>query len=136
MNAFMTLVQWAVWAMAATATLVGILSQLLELSAIGRPFGEGLSGPARRAWRLSGISLLGLTAALTLNFWLQAQRTGHYWPQEPFAAWAVILWLLTLGYRRSRFQLALARWQLSLLSLTALIASMIEAGLLIAALPR
>jgi len=136
MNAFMTLVQWAVWAMAATATLVGILSQLLELSAIGRPFGEGLSGPARRAWRLSGISLLGLTAALTLNFWLQAQRTGHYWPQESFAAWAVILWLLTLGYRRSRFQLTLARWQLSLLSLTALVASLVEAGLLISALPR
>ena len=136
MKAFMTLVQWAVWAMAATATLVGILSQLLELSAIGRPFGEGLSGPARRAWRLSGISLLGLTAALTLNFWLQAQRTGHYWPQESFAAWAVILWLLTLGYRRSRFQLTLARWQLSLLSLTALVASLVEAGLLISALPR
>ena len=136
MNAFMMLVQWAVWAMVAAATLVGILSQLLELSAARRPFGEGLSGPARRAWRLSSISLLGLTAALTLNFWLQAQRTGYYWPQEPFAAWAVILWLLTLGYRRSRFQLALARWQLSLLSLTALIASLVETGLLIAALPR
>ncbi len=136
MNGWMALVPWAVWAMIATATLVGILSQLLELSALRRPFGEGLSGPARRAWRLSGISLLALTAALTLNFWLQAQRTGHYWPQESFAAWAVILWLLTLGYRRSRFQLALNRWQLSLLSLTALIASLVEAALLITALPR
>jgi hypothetical protein len=136
MNAWITLVQWTVWALIATATLVGIISQLLELSALRRPFGEGLSGPARRAWRLSGISLLALTAALTLNFWLQAQRTGHYWPQEPFAAWAVILWLLTLGYRRSRFQLALTRWQLSLLSLTALIASLIEAGLLITTLTR
>ena len=136
MGALMLIAQWTVWALVAVATLVGILSLLLEMSAARRPFREGLSGPARRAWRLSGISLLALTAALTLNFWVQTQRSGSYWPQEPVTAWALILWLLSLGYRRSRFQLVLTRGQLSLLSLTALIVFLVEAGLLIITLPH
>ena len=136
MTTLMAVVQWTVWGLAAAATLVGIISLLLELSAVRRSFHEGLSGPARRAWRLSGLSLLALTLALTLDFWLQAQRSGFYWPQEPLTTWALILWLLTLGYRRSRFQLTLTRWQLALLSLTALVFFLIEASLLVRSLTR
>ena len=136
MGAVTSLAQWAVWALIALAVLVGSISLLLELSAGRRPFLEGLSGPARRAWRLSSISLLALTAALTLNFWLHAQRTGGYWSWEPAMIWALILWLLLLAYRRSRFQLALTRGQLSALSLITLAFFLVEAGLLIIALTR
>lgn len=125
-----------IWVLIALAVLIGIISLLLELLASRRPFLEGLSAPARRAWRLSGFSLLALTAALTLNFWLHAQRTGGYWSWEPVMTWALILWLLLLAYRRSRFQLALTRGQLSALSLTTLAFFLIEAGLLIIALIR
>lgn len=136
MSATVSFVQWVTWALVALALLIGIIGLLLELAANRRPFIEGLSAPARRAWRLSGVSLLALTAALTLNFWLQAQRSGGFWSWQPAMIWALILWLLLLAYRRSRFQLALSRGQLSALSLTTLAFFLIEAGLLIIALTR
>ncbi len=130
------IVQWIIWALLVVATGSGALWLLLEIATARRPFQEGLSRPARRAWRFSGVSLLALTAALTLAFWLQAERSGAYWPREPAMSWALILWLLTLAYRRSRFQLALTPRQLSLLSLTAFVCFAVEAGLLISLLLR
>ncbi|QLQ05635.1 MAG: hypothetical protein HZY76_05765 [Anaerolineae bacterium] len=80
----------------------------------------GLSGPARRAWRLSNLAVLGLTLALTLNFWVEAQRTGRYWNWQPYVSWALITWLAMSGYRRSRFQLHWRRWQIAVLGVAGL----------------
>ena len=114
------IIQWITWVMLAASYAVGIVALFSELVSLRLPYLEGLSGPARRAWRLSNLAVLGLTLVLTLNFWVEAQRTGRYWNWQPYVSWALITWLAMSGYRRSRFQLHWRRWQIAVLGVAGL----------------
>ncbi len=115
------ILQWITWVLLAISYAVGIVALISELSSLRLPYLEGLSGPAQRAWRLSNLAVLGLTLALTLNFWVEAQRTGRYWNWQPYVSWALITWLAMSGYRRSRFQLHWQRWQIGVLGVAGLV---------------